>query len=113
MKHGIKVLRGLGYKLRMMGVPLAGPAFIYGDNKSQVTNSTVPESTLKKKSHSICYHAIRELVAMGESRITHFGTGENLSDPLTRMTFGAKCHQLLGNVLYDIYDDRSHQKTTT
>jgi hypothetical protein len=84
---------------------LTGPSFIYGDNKSQVTNSSVPESTLKKKSHSICYHAIRELVAMGESRVTHFGTGENLSDPLTKCTFGAKRHRLLGDVLYDIYDD--------
>ena len=31
MKHGIKMLRGLRYKLRMMGVPLTGPSFIYGD----------------------------------------------------------------------------------
>jgi hypothetical protein len=105
MKHGIEALRGLRYKLRMMGVPLTGPSFIYGDNKSQVTNSSVPESTLKKKSHSICYHAIRESVAMGESRVTHFGTNDNLSDPLTKCTFGAKRRRLLGNVLYDIYDD--------
>jgi hypothetical protein len=105
MKHGIKALRGLRYKLRMMGVPLTGPSFIYGDNKAQVTNSSMPESTLKKKSHSICYHAIRESVAMGESRVMHFGTGENLSDPLTKCTFGAKRRRLLGDVLYDIYDD--------
>ncbi len=44
-----KKLRGLRYKLRMMGIPLTGPSYIYGDNKSQVTNSTRPESTLKKK----------------------------------------------------------------
>ncbi len=25
MKHGIKTLRGLRYKIRMMGVPLSGP----------------------------------------------------------------------------------------
>jgi hypothetical protein len=44
MKHGIETLRGLRYKLRMMGVPLTGPTFIYGDNKSHVTNSSRPES---------------------------------------------------------------------
>ncbi len=49
MKHGIEKLRGLLYKLRMMGIPLTGPSFIYGDNKSQITNLTKPESTLKKK----------------------------------------------------------------
>jgi hypothetical protein len=34
MKHGIKALRGLRNKIRMMGIPLSGPTYIYGDNKS-------------------------------------------------------------------------------
>jgi hypothetical protein len=58
MKHGIVKLRGLCYKLSMMGIPLTGPSFIYGDNKSQITYSAKPESTLKKKCNSICYHAV-------------------------------------------------------
>ena len=64
MKHGIEKLRGLRYKLHMMGIPLTGSSFIYGGNKSQVTNLTKPESTLKKKCNSICYHAVRESLAM-------------------------------------------------
>jgi hypothetical protein len=48
VKHGIKMLRGLRYKIRLMGIPLSGPTYIYGDNQSQVTNSSRPESTLKK-----------------------------------------------------------------
>jgi hypothetical protein len=71
MKHGIKTLRGLRYKLQMMGVPFTGPTFIYGDNKSQVTISSRPEWTLKKKCNAVCYHAIRESVAMGKSLNTH------------------------------------------
>jgi hypothetical protein len=104
MKHGIETLRGLRYKLRMMGVPLTGPTYIYGDNKSQVTNSSRPESTLKKKCNSVCYHAIRESVAMGESLICHLRTQFNLSDFLTKVTNGIKRRRLVGNVLYDIYD---------
>ncbi len=42
MKHGIKMLRRLRYKIRMMGIPLSGPTYIHGDNKSQVTNSSRP-----------------------------------------------------------------------
>jgi hypothetical protein len=49
MKHGIKMLRGLRYKIHMIGIPLSGPTYIYGDNESQVTNSSWPESTQKKK----------------------------------------------------------------
>lgn len=107
MKHGIETLRGLRYKLRMMGVPLTGPSFIYGDNKSQVTNSTRPDSTLKKKCNSVCYHAIRESVAMGESLITHIPTQLNLADFLTKVTNGATRRRLVGNVLFDIYDDKT------
>ncbi len=71
MKHGVEKLRGLRYKLRMMGVPVLGPSYIYGDNKSAITNSSTPKSVLKKKCNSICYHACRESVAMDESQCTH------------------------------------------
>ena len=69
LKHGIETLRGIRYKLRMMGVPLSGPSYIYGDNMSVVTNASKPESTLNKKSNSICYHAVREAVVMSPRAI--------------------------------------------
>ena len=64
MKNSMETLRGLWYKLRMMGVSLSGPSFIYGDNMSVIHNTQRPESMLRKKSNSICYHAVRESVAM-------------------------------------------------
>jgi hypothetical protein len=109
VKHVIEKLRGLQYKLRMMGIPLTGPSYIYGDNKLQVTNSPRPESTLKKKRNSICYHAVRESVAMGESMITHISTGHNHSDLMTKVTSGAKHRGLVGGILNDIYNDHSQQ----
>jgi hypothetical protein len=89
----------------MMGIPLSGPTYVYGDNKSQVTNSSRPESTLKKMCNSICYHAICELVAMGETLLMHIRTGENLVDFLTQTTSGAKRRKLVRGVIHDIYDD--------
>ena len=71
MKTGVEALRGIRYKLRMMGVPLTGPTYIYGDNMSVIYNTTQPESTIKKKSNSICYHAVREAVASDECLTTH------------------------------------------
>jgi hypothetical protein len=38
-----------------------------------VTNSSRPELTLKNKCNSICYHAIRETVAMGETLLHTLG----------------------------------------
>jgi hypothetical protein len=104
------MLRGLRYKICMMGIPLSGPSKIYGDNKSQVTNSSSrPKLTLKKECKSICYHAIQESVTMGESLVTHIKTGENLADFLPKMTSGAKWRKLVSGVVYDIYDDFPNQ----
>ena len=78
LKAGVEALRGLRYKLRMMGVPIRGPTFIYGDNMSVIYNTSRPESTLKKKCNSICYHSVYEAVAMGECMTTHCKTQDNL-----------------------------------
>jgi len=108
MKQGTEALRGLRYKLRMMGVPLSGPSFVYGDNMSVIHNTQRPESTLKKKSNSVCYHAVREAVAMGECLTGHIPTESNPADLATKLIPGGmKRDHLVGLVLYDICDDRS------
>ena len=53
MKQCCEYLRGLRYKLRMMGIPVEGPACVYGDNQSVLANASVPDSALKKKSQSL------------------------------------------------------------
>ena len=85
MKHGMETLQGLRYKLHMMGVPILGLSYIYGDNMPIIHNMQCPESTLKKKSNEICYHAIRESVAMGDSRTDHVVTAENPADLATKI----------------------------
>ena len=77
MKTGVEALRGIRYKLRMMGVPLTRPTYVYGYKISVIYNISQPESTLKKKSNSICYHAVRESVASVECLTTHCKTGDN------------------------------------
>jgi hypothetical protein len=71
MRNGIETCCGLRYKLRMMGVDLSYPTYVFGDNTYVVYNTQRPESVLKKKSNYICYHAVRESAAMGESIIGH------------------------------------------
>ena len=101
MKIGVETLRGLRYKLRMMGTPLAGPSLIYGDNMSVIHNTQKPESVLKKKSNQICYHAVREAVAMGECLTGHVSTGQNPADLATKLIPGGQKHDyLIGKLLY-------------
>jgi hypothetical protein len=42
MKKGIESVRGLRHKLCMMGIPIDGPAFVYGDNMSVIHNTQRP-----------------------------------------------------------------------
>ena len=49
MKIGMEDLRGICYKLHMIGVELSGPTYIYGDNMSVIHNTQSPESTLRKE----------------------------------------------------------------
>ena len=104
MKHGIETLRGIRYKLRMMGVPVTCPSYVYGDNKSVITNSSKPESTLKKKSNSICFHAVREAVAMKECLIAHISTKKNLADLMTKALCGVTRRNHVEKILYDVYE---------
>ena len=104
-KQGMEALRGLRYKLRMMGVELSGPSYIYGDNMSVIHNTQRPESVLKKKSNSVSYHAVREAVAMGECLTGHISTNENPADLCTKVIYGGqKRDHLVGLMLYDIAD---------
>ena len=52
---------------------------------SVVTNSSKPESTLKKKSNSVCYCAVREAAAMGECLMDHIPTKQNMADLFTKV----------------------------
>ena len=91
-KISMETLRGIRYKLRILGVPISGPSYIYGDNMSVIRNTCRPESTLKKKSNYILYHAVLESVAVGECLTGHVVPNEN-------------CADLAIKILYDIYDD--------
>ena len=58
LKIAVEQIHALRYKLRMMGIPLDGETNVFCDNQAVVINSSFPESQLKKKHLSICYHIV-------------------------------------------------------
>ena len=40
--QAVKQIIDLRYTLRMVGVPIEGPSWLFGDNKAVVTSSTIP-----------------------------------------------------------------------
>ena len=59
-KQAADYIRGFHYKLRMFGIPVEEPSYMYGDNQSVLAVSTRTEYTLNKKAQSIAFHFIRE-----------------------------------------------------
>ena len=100
MRCAVEMVEALRYKLRMFGVPIDGPANVYCDNEAVYKNTSIPESTLKKKHHSIAYHRCREAVASKTIRIAKQGTEKNLADLFTKVLTVAKRAFLLERFTY-------------
>ena len=106
MKQACEYIRGLRYKLRMMGIPVDEPAFVFGDNQSVLCNTTAPASTLKKKQYALAYHFVREGVARDEWRTAYVNTHENLADLFTKPLHGPKRIKLVRMILHHIYPEK-------
>ena len=85
LRIATELVESLVYKLRMFGVPIAGPTKVFCDNESVVKSTSIPESRLKKKHNSIAYHRIREAVAAGNLLIYYEHSESNLADLLTKV----------------------------
>ena len=94
-----------------MEVPILGTSLIYRDNMSVIHNTQRPDSTLKKKSNSSCYHAIEEYMATGESMTGHVPLLDNPEDIFTKVVpGGAKRKHLIGKVLHELYEQLRAEK---
>ena len=105
MKQATEYVHGLRYKLRMMGITVDEPAFVFGDNQSVLANTTNPTSTLKKKSNAIAYHFVCECVARDEWRTAYINTHNNIADMLTKPLSSPKRWKFVCMVLHHIYPE--------
>jgi hypothetical protein len=104
MKQCCEYLRGLRYKLRMIGIPCEGPTYIHGDNQSVLASCGIPDSILKKKSQSIAYHFVSEGAARDEWRTSYVNTHDNEADLLTKLLpSGPKQRGFVAKLLHHIF----------
>jgi hypothetical protein len=88
----------------MMGILCDQPTYIYGDNQSVLYNTSLPDSTLKKKCQSLAYHFIREGASRDEWRTAYVNTHLNPADMLTKpLPAGAKRRGFVQMVLHHIF----------
>ena len=87
----------------MMGIPVNNPAVIYGDNQSVLWNTSVPDSTLKKKSAAVAYNYCREGVSRNEW-VTRFVMSKNNPGDIMTKSVTQNRREKVKMILYDIYD---------
>ena len=90
----------LRYNLRMLGVPIDGPALMLGDNRSVVLSTTMPSSMLNKKHNAIAYHRVREAIAARILHFVHISTENNCADILTKSLGVQKFYTLARALLF-------------
>ena len=100
MRIATELTIGLRADLRSLGIPLLGPANLFCDNQSVVTNATVPISMLKKKHNAISYHKVCESIAAGILCMAKEPTETNLADILTKPLAGLRFRYLIERILF-------------
>ena len=84
----------------MFGIPIDGPANIFCNNEAVYKNTSMPDSQLNKKVHSIAYHYCREAVAAGIIQIAKEGTDTNLADLFIKIMSRLQREELLDRFTY-------------
>ncbi len=62
------------------------PCDVFCDNRSVVTNSSIPTSVLNKRHNAICYHRVREAQAADVIRVGWVEGKYNVADLFTKTT---------------------------
>ena len=86
------------YKLRALGVPIDGPSYMFGDNKSVVLSASIPTHGLNKRHNFLACHRVRKCLAAthnGEPilRFFHISGKDNPSDIQTKSLPGSEIHR--------------------
>ena len=83
------------YQLRMLGVPIDGPATMFIDNNSVVLNCSTSSSILKKKHLSLAYNRVCEACAVKILNIHYVKSSSYYADVLTKPLGGPEFYSLV------------------
>ena len=107
--------------LRALGVPVKGRSYLFVDNMSMITSSTIPSSLLKKRHNMLSYHRVREAIASGVIHLVHIPGTENPADVLTKSLVHPTLYALTKPCIFyskdkhpdQKQDEKKKKKTTT
>ena len=83
-KTATEQIMDLRNTLRYLGVPVMNKAYMFGDNKSEVMSSTIPQAILNKRHNMLSYHRVREAIAAKILEFHWCSSSQNRSDILSK-----------------------------
>jgi hypothetical protein len=86
--------------IRYLGVPVYGKNYMFGDNQSVVTNSTIPHSSLNKRHNTLAYHRVREMTAAKVLSYYRIDGKDNPADVVSKHWGYQQVWQLLKSLLF-------------
>ena len=97
----------LRYTLRMLGVQLTGPSWMFGDNLSVVNSSTLPSGKLQKRHNILNFHRVREAQAAGIVNFVHIDGKQNPADICTKHTSSRQWYEVMKPLIFWRWRDDS------
>ena len=86
--------------LRYLGVPIHAKTYMFGDNKSVVDSSSIPQSKLHKCHNVLSYHRLREVIASKVLDFFHIDGSINPADILSKHWGYAQIWPMLQTLLF-------------
>jgi hypothetical protein len=82
-RQPMEQIMDLQYTLRMMGIPLDGLSWMFGDSQSFIDSSTIAHSNVNKHHKALFYHRVHEAISAGILVFDHIDGDLNPYDILT------------------------------
>ena len=86
--------------LRYLGVPVDNSTYMFGDNQSVITSSTIPHSSLAKRHNALAYHRVREAIAARILNFTFIDGKDNPADVMSKHWSYTKTQNFLKALLF-------------
>ena len=80
MRTFLELVMELRYNLRIIVVPIDGPAIVFEENKSVLNGASIPESKLSRKHMGICYYDVRESYCSGICKVGFVNGTQNVAN---------------------------------
>ena len=90
-----------------LGKPVGEMNYVWGDNKSMIDSSTVPEARLHKRYNILSFHYVRSMISRGYTNLEHLALEWNFADILTKnWSYQSSYYELIQPVIH-------HSRNTT